>query len=140
MVYDKLYFYKHFNTTFKKIYHLLQIVHGLYWVARQCHQFYAPKCRPKQTTQGSSLQLIQTMPPADECIPVFQTRLILIHLTEPSPILAPSTPQPPAPQQDRAMEEFGAETLSEPLIPIEETSISQVQPLLGTTHRENLLL
>ena len=140
MVYDKLYFYKHFNATFKKVYCVFQIVLGLYRVARQCHQFYAPKLRPKQTIQGSSLQLIQTAPPTDGCIPVLQTRLILICLTEPSPLLAPPTPQIPALQQDRATEEFETETLTEPLTPIEETLISQVQPLLGTTHRENLQL
>ena len=77
------------------------------------------------------------MPPTDESIPVFQTRLILI-LTEPSPLLAPPTPQTPALRQDRATEEFETETFSEPLTPIEETPICQVQPLLGTTHRENL--
>ena len=43
-------------------------------------------------------------------------------------------------QQDRATEEFETETFSEPLMPIEKTPISQVQPLLGTTHRENLQL
>ena len=52
----------------------------------------------------------------------------------------------PAPQQDRAMEELEIETLSEPLIPIQDRSsdnktlIHQVQPLLGTTHGENLQL
>ena len=137
---DKLYFHKYFNVTFKKIYRVFQTVHGLYWVARQCHQFYAPEHRLKQTTQGSSLQLIQTAPPIDKCIPVLQTRPILIRLTEPSPILAPPTPQTVALQQDRAMEEFETETFSEPLMPIEETPIHQVQPLLGTTHRENLQL
>ena len=65
---------------------------------------------------------------------------------EPSPLLAPPTPQTPALQQDRAMEEFETETLSEPLTAIENRSsdnkspIRQVQPLLGTTHRENLQL
>ena len=44
------------------------------------------------------------------------------------------------------MEELAIETLSEPLMPKEDrsldndTPISQVQPLLGTTHRENLQL
>ena len=120
---------------------MFQTIHGLYWVATQCCQFYVPKHRPKHTTQGLSLQLIQTVPPTDKCIPVFQTRPILIRLTEPSPILAPPTLQKtPVLQQDRAMEEFETETFSEPLTPIEETPISQVQPLLGTTHRENLQL
>ena len=43
-------------------------------------------------------------------------------------------------------EELEIETLSEPLTPIEdrssdnESQIPQVEPLLGTTHRENLQL
>ena len=43
-------------------------------------------------------------------------------------------------------EEFATETISEPFTPTEdrsadnETPIRQVQPLLGTTHRENLQL
>ena len=138
-VYDKLYIYKHFNITFKKIYRVFQIVLGLYQVVIQCCQFYAPECRLKHTTQGSSQQLIQTVPPTDEHIPVFQTRPTFI-LTEPFPLLAPPAPQTPALQQDRATEEFETETLSESLMPIDETPISQVQPLLGTTHRENLQL
>ena len=102
---------------------MFQIIHGLYQVARQCHQFHVSECRPKQTTQGLSLQLIQTKPPTDECIPVFQTRLILICLTEPSPLLAPPTPQTPALQQDKAMEKFETETFQEVSTPIEETPI-----------------
>ena len=139
---DKLYFYKHFTITFKRIYRVFKIVHGLYHVARQCHQLQAPKHRPKKTTQGSSQQLPQTLPPIDKCIPLLQTRPILI-LMEPSPLLAPPTPQIPALQQDQATEEFATETISEPFAPTEdrsldnETPIQQVQPLLGTTYREN---
>ena len=114
---------------------MFQIVLGLYRVVIQCHQFYPPKCRLKHTTQGLSQQLIQTTPPTDECIPVFQTRLTFI-LMEPSPLLAPPAPQTLALQQDRATEEFETETLSEPLTPTEETPISQVQPLLGTTQEK----
>ena len=129
---DTLYFYKHFNIIFKKIYHVLQTVLGLYQVARQCRQLQVPEHKWKKTTQGSSQQLIQTSPPIDECIPVLQTRLILIRLTKPSPLLAPPNPQKiPALQQDRATEEFVTETFSEPFTPIRH-----VQPLLGTTHRE----
>ena len=63
---------------------------------------------------------------------------------EPSPLLTPQ--RIPAPQQDRVTEELEIETLSEPLMPIEgrsldnETLIHQIQPLLGTTHSENLQL
>ena len=98
---DRLHFYNHFNVTFKKLHRVFQIVHGLYWVARQCHQFHAPECKLKKTTRGLSQQLTQTLPPIEKCIPVLQTRPILICHTEPSPLLAPPTPQRiPALQQD----------------------------------------
>ena len=66
---------------------------------------------------------------------------------EPSPLLTPPTPQRTlAPQQDRVAEKLEIETFPESLTSIEdrssnnETPICQVQPLLGTTHRENLQL
>ena len=117
---------------------MFQIVLGLYRVVTQCRQFYAPEHRPKHTTQGLSQQLIQTMPTTDECIPVFQTRQTYSHGT--ISLTCTSSSQTLALQQDRVMEEFETETLSEPLMSIEETPISMVQPLLGTTHRENLQL
>ena len=105
--------------------------------------FMRPSIDLRKPHKDQANNMIQTLPPTDECIPVFHTRPILIHFTEPSPLLAPPTPQKiPALQQDRVMEEFQTETLT----PIEdrssdnETPIHQVQPLLGTTHRENLQL
>ena len=68
------------------------------------------------------------MPPTDECTPVFQTRLILI-LTEPSPLFAPPTPQTPALQQARTMEEFATETISEPFAPTEDRSSDNETPI-----------
>ena len=65
---------------------------------------------------------------------------------EPSPLFAPSIPQTLALQQDRVTEESSSETVSEPFMPAEDrssdnkTSVLQVPPLLGTTHRENLQL
>ena len=98
---DRLYFYKHFNVTFKKLYCIFQTVYGLYRVARQCHQLHVPERRLKKITRGPSQQLIQTLPPIDECIPVLQARPILIRYMEPSPLLTPPTPQRiPALQQD----------------------------------------
>ena len=130
-----MYFFKYFNVTFKKIYCVLETVIALYRVARQCHQFHAPECRSKRNKQGLSQQLIQTLPPTDKSILVFQTRLTLIFMEpSPSPLLAPPTPQTSALQQDRVMEEFETEIVAEPVTPIEETPIRQVQPLLGTTH------
>ena len=92
-----------------------------------------------------SQQLIQTASPTDECVSGLQTRLILV-LTEPSLLLAPSTPHAPALQQDRVTEESTPEPISQPSAPTEDrsmdnkTPIQQVSPLLGTTHRENLQL
>ena len=85
------------------------------------------------------------MPPTDDCIPGLQTRLILV-LTEPSPLLAPSTPQTLALQQDSVTEESTSKTVSQPPNPTEdrpsdsETPIQPLSLLLGTTPRENLQL
>ena len=75
------------------------------------------------------------------------TRQILIHYTEPSPLLTPSTPQRiPTPQQDQAIIEPEIGIPQDPPISIEdrssdsETPIHQVQPLLGTTPTENVQL
>ena len=90
-------------------------------------------------------RLIQTAPPTDNCIPGLQTRPILV-LMEPSPLLAPSTPQTLALQQDNVTEESTSKTVSQPPKPAEdrsldsETPVRQVSPLLGTTHRKNLQL
>ena len=75
------------------------------------------------------------------------TRPILIHYTEPSPLLTPSTPQKiPAPQQDRAIAEPEIGIPQDPLTSIEDrssgskTPICQVQPVLGMTPTQNLQL
>ena len=95
---------------------------GLYWVASQCRQFCAPEPKSKRNKQGLNQQLIQTVPPTDNCIPGFQTRLILVF-TEPSPLLAPSTPQTPALQQDSMTEESTLKTVSQPPKPTEDRSL-----------------
>ena len=124
----KLYFSKYFTSVFKKMYCTLQTVIGLYLVACQCRQFYAPKCRSKRNKQGLNQRLIQTAPPTDECIPGLQTRLILV-LTEPSPILAPSIPQTLALQQDRVAEESTSKTVSQPSMPAEDRSSDNETPV-----------
>ena len=67
-------------------------------------------------------------PLTDKCIQGVQTRLILV-ITEPSPLLVPSTPQTTALQWDRAMEEFAPETVSEPFTPTEERSSDNETPI-----------
>ena len=68
------------------------------------------------------------MPPTDECIPGLQTRPILV-LMEPSPLLAPSTPQTLALQQDRLTEESAPETVSEPFTPTEDRFLDNEAPV-----------
>ena len=91
---------------FKKIYHNLQVVYGLYWLARECHQLHTPECHLKKTAPRPHQQPTRNLPPLDEYIPALTTRLILIHYKEQPPMLTPPTPQrTPAPQHDRAVEE-----------------------------------
>ena len=132
---------------FKKIYHTLQAVYRLYWLARECHQLHTPGCQLKKTTTRPCQQPMQTLSPSDEYIPALTTRPILTCYTEPSPLLTPSTPQRiPAPQQDRAIAEPEIGIPQDLPISIEdrssdsETPICQVQPLLGMTPMENVQL
>ena len=124
----KLYFSKYFTGVFKKIYCVLQTVIGLYRIASQCRQFYAPEHRSKRNKQGLNQRLIQTAPPTDDCIPGLQTRLILV-LMEPSPLLAPSIPQTPTLQPDRVTEEFTSKTVSQPPKPTEDRSLDNETPI-----------
>ena len=111
----------------------------LYRVACQCRQLYVPKQKLKRNNQGFNQCLIQTAPLVDECITGLQDKPILV-LIESTPLLAPSTPQTPAP------EELTSKTVSQPPKPTEdrsldsETPVRQVTPLLGTTPRKNLQL
>ena len=110
----------------------MKTVIGLYRVACQCRQFYAPVQKSKRNKQELNQRPIQFAPLTDEYTTGFQIRLTLV-LDEYSPLLAPlmteeSKPvsQPPKPAEDRASDS--------------ETPIQQVTPLLGTTPRENLQL
>ena len=98
---DRLCLYKWFTVVFKKIYHTLQAVYGLYQLARECHQLLTPEHQLKKTATRPRQQPMQTFPPLDEYIPALMTRPILIPYTEQSPLLTPSIPQRIlAPQQD----------------------------------------
>ena len=103
----KLYFSKYFTSVFKKIHCVLEMVIGLYRVARQCRQFYAPEQKSKRNKQELNQWLIQTAPPTDKCTAGLRDRLILV-LMESTPLLAPSTPQ------ISASEEFTSKTVSQP--------------------------
>ena len=98
---DRLHFYRQFSVFFKKLYHILQVVWGLYQLAREYHQLQKPACRLQKTTLRPSQQLVQTSPLLDECVFASMTRSILIHQTEESLLLASLTSQEiSAPQQD----------------------------------------
>ena len=132
-VYDKLrklYFSNYFTGVFKKIHSVLLTVIGLYWVASQCRQLYAPEQKSKRNKQGLSQQLIQTVPPTDDCIPGPQTRTILV-ITEssPSPLLAPLTPQTLALQQDSVTEEPISELVLQPPKPAQDRSSDSETPI-----------
>ena len=123
----KSYFLKYFTSVFKKIYCNLQTVIRLYQVASQCRQFYVPEHKSKRNKQGLNQRLIQTVPPTDDCTLGLQARPILV-LTEPSPLLAPSTPQTPALQQDRVTEESTSEPVPQPSMPPEDRSSDNETP------------
>ena len=84
----KRHFSKYFTSVFMKIHCVLKTVIGLYQVAHQCRQFYAPMPKSKRNRQGLNQRPIQTAPLTDECITGLQIRLTLV-LTKSSPLLAP---------------------------------------------------
>ena len=130
----KLRFSTFFTGVFTKIHCVFKTVIGLYQVACQCRQLYAPMQKSTRNKQELNQRSIQTTPLTDEYTMGFQIRLTLV-IDEYSPLLAPlmteeSTPktvsQPPKPAEDKALDS--------------ETPVWQVTPLLGTTPRENLRL
>ena len=62
----KLHFSKFFTGVFRKIHCVLITVIGLYWVAHQCRQFYAPMQKPKRSKQELNQRPIQTTPLIEE--------------------------------------------------------------------------
>ena len=141
---DRLQFYRQFSVLFKKLYHILQVVWGLYWLAQECHQLQTPVHQLQKTASRPSQQLVQTSPPQDKCVFASVTRPILIHQTEESPLLASlSSQEILAPQQDQASAESELVTPQEPSTStteqhsVSETHIHQVEPVLGTTPTEN---
>ena len=71
-----------------KIHCVLKTVIGLYRVAHQCRQLYAPVQKSKRNKQELNQRPIQTAPPTDKYTMGFQIRPTLV-LDEYSPLLAP---------------------------------------------------
>ena len=81
-----------------------------------------PERKSKRNNQGLNQWLIQTAPPADECIAGLRDRLILV-LVESTPLPAPSTPQTPA------SEESTSKSVSQPPKPAEDRSSDSETPV-----------
>ena len=119
----KLHISKFFTGVFMKIHCVLELVIGLYWVACQCRQLYAPVQKSKRNNQELNQRPIETAPLTDEYTMGFQIRPTLV-LDDYSPLLAPlmteestlkTVSQPPKPAEDKASDS--------------ETPIRQVTPL-----------
>ena len=140
---DRLHFYRWFSVLFKNLYRILQVVWGLYRLARECHRLQKPACQLQKTALRPSQQLVQTSPLLDERVFALLTRPILICQTEESPLLVSLTSQEIlAPQQDQASAESELFTPQELSIStteqysISETPVHQVKPVLGMTPME----
>ena len=130
----KLHFFNIFTGVFMKIFCVVNIITGLYWVACQSGHFQAPIPKLKRDKHELNLKPIQCASPMDEYITGFQTRPTLI-LNDNSPLLTSlmttepilksvlQPPQLPKPTEDNASDG--------------ETPVTQVTPLLGTTPSKN---
>ena len=107
---QKMHFSKFFTSVFMKIHCVLKTMIGLYWVACQCRQLYAPMQKSRRNKQELNQRPPQTTSQTDEYTTGFQIRLTPV-IDEYSPLLAPlmteeSTPktvsQPPKPTEDKA--------------------------------------
>ena len=112
------------------ILYVWNIATGLYWVARLCKHFQAPMSKLKQNKCELNQKPIQSAPPTEEYMTGFQIRPTLV-LDDNSPPLAPlmtAKPTPKAVLQPPQLSKPTEDNASD-----EETPVSQVTPLLGTT-------
>ena len=128
----KLHFFNIFTGVFMKIFCVVNIISGLYWVAHQSGHFQAPM--PKLTKDKCELNQKPTQPLTDEYLTGFQTRptlildnnsslLTFLMTIEPTLKAVLQPPQLPKPTEDNATDG--------------ETPVSQVTLLLGTTPIKN---
>ena len=122
----KLHCFNIFTGLFVKIFCIWNIITGLYQVAHQCGHFQAPVPKLKRDKCDLNQKLIQSAPPIDEYTTGSQTRPTLV-LDDDSPLLTPKEIFQPTKQLKSP-----ADTTSE-----DETPVSQVMLLLGTTPSEN---
>ena len=87
----KLYCFNIFTSVFVKIFHIWNIITGLYWVAHQSGHFQAPMPKIKRDKCELNQQPLQSAPPSiDEYIAGIQTRQTLV-IDDNSPLLTPLT-------------------------------------------------
>ena len=130
----KLHIFNIFTGVFVKIFCVVNIITGLYWVAHQCGHFQAPMPKLKRDKCELNQKPIQSVPPMDEYIARFQTRPTLVLDNNPPLLTPPMTveptlkavlqpPQLPKPTEDNTSDG--------------EIPVSQVTPLLGMTPSKN---
>ena len=131
----KLHCFNISTSVFVKIFHIWNIITGLYWVARQSGHFQAPMPKIKRDKCELNQQPLQSAPPLiDEYIVGIQTRQTLV-IDDNSSLLTPLTIEKPKWKgafQMTKQPESTADRISEG-----KTPVSQVTPLLGTTPSEN---
>ena len=128
----KLHCFNIFTGAFVKIFHIWNIITGLYQVACQSGHFQAPMPKIKRDKSELNQQPLQSAPPIDEYIAGIQTRQTLV-IDDNSPLLTPLMIEKVC-QPTKELKP-AKDTTSEG-----ETPISQVTPLLGTTPSENSLI
>ena len=124
-----------FISIFMKIFCVWNIILGLYWVACECGHSQAPVPKLQKEKHEQDQQPLQSAPPLkDKYLVGIQTRQTLV-IEDNSSLLAPSTIDEP--EQKETFQTMKQPESTADTIPEGETLISQVMPLLGTTHSEN---
>ena len=124
----KLHCFNIFTGVFVKIFCIWNIITGLYRVAQQSGHFQAPMPKLKRDKHELNQKPIQSAPPIDKYTIGIQTRPTLV-LNNNFPLLTPL-----------ATEEYTLKAVFQPTKQLksaeDETPVSQVTPLLGTTPSE----
>ena len=131
----KLLCFNIFTGIFGKILCVGNIILGLYWAAHVCGHSQVPEPKLHKSKCEQDQQPLQSVPPLkDKYLAETQTRQTLVIEDNSSP-LTPLTIQEPEWKETLKMkkqQESTTDTILEG-----ETLISEVTPLLGTTHSEN---
>ena len=130
----KLHCFNIFTSIFVKIFCIWNIITGLYQIAHQCGHSLAPVLKLKRDKRELNNKPIQSAPPIDKYTTGIQTRPTLV-LVDNSTLLTPLMTEEytlKAVFQPTKQLKSAEDTTSE-----DETPVSQVTPLLGTTPSEN---